>query len=80
MKAILKDRDSLIPEKLSFGVLSCGGTGLEIATNTVAFATEFYPFATKISGEVANFHLRSFETKGLAVAALLLFLLKSMKK
>ena len=29
-------------------------TGLEIATNTVAFATKFLPFATKISGEVAN--------------------------
>ena len=57
-------------------------TGLDIATNTVAFATKFFPFATKISGEVANlrqvlacFHLRSFETKGLAVAPLLLLLL-----
>ena len=29
-------------------------TRLEIATNTVAFATEFFPFVTKISGEVAN--------------------------
>ena len=46
--------------------------GLEIATNTVAFATKFLPFATKISGEVANlrlyFDLCSFETKALAVA------------
>ena len=29
-------------------------TGLEIATNTVAFATKFFALATKISGEVAN--------------------------
>ena len=28
--------------------------GLEIANNTVAFATKIFPFATKISGEVAN--------------------------
>ena len=35
--------------------LNC--TGLEIATNTVAFVTEFFPFATKISGEVANLQL-----------------------
>ena len=28
--------------------------GLEIPTNTVAFATKVFPFATKISGEVAN--------------------------
>ena len=59
--------------KLKFNYLSkCKVTGLEIATNTVAFAT-------KISGEVATstcFHLCSFETKGLAVATLLLFLLK----
>ena len=26
-------------------------------TDTVAFATEFFPFATKISGEVANLRL-----------------------
>ena len=32
-------------------------TGLKIATNTVAFATKFFPFATKISGEVANLQL-----------------------
>ena len=32
-------------------------SGLEIATNTVAFATYFFPFATKISGEVANLRL-----------------------
>ena len=48
-------------------------TGLEIATNTVAFVT-------KISGEVANLrlvvNLCSFKTKGLAVATLLLLLLK----
>jgi len=31
--------------------------GLEIATNTVAFATKFFPFATKISGEVASLWL-----------------------
>jgi len=28
--------------------------GFEIATNTVAFANKFFPFATKISGEVPN--------------------------
>ena len=28
--------------------------GLEIVTTTVAFATKVFPFATKISGEVAN--------------------------
>ena len=28
--------------------------GFEIATSTVAFATKFFPFATKISGEVPN--------------------------
>ena len=44
-------------------------------TNTVAFATKFFPFATNISGEVANLK-RYFETKGLAVATLLLLLLK----
>ena len=32
-------------------------SGLEIATNTVAFATQFFPFATKIYGEVANLRL-----------------------
>ena len=31
-----------------------GSSGLEIATNTVAFATKVFPFATKISGEVTN--------------------------
>ena len=32
--------------------------GLKIATNTVVFASEFFfPFATKISGEVANLQL-----------------------
>ena len=31
--------------------------GLETATNTVAFATEFFPFVTKISGEVTNLRL-----------------------
>ena len=35
----------------------CGISGLEIATNTVAFATESFPFPTKISGEVANLQL-----------------------
>ena len=44
-------------------------------TNTVVFATEFFTFATKKSGEVTNLRL-AFETKGLAVAALLLFLQK----
>ena len=28
--------------------------GLKLVTNTVAFATKFFPFATKISGEVTN--------------------------
>ena len=32
-------------------------TGLEIATNAVAFATKFVPFATKISREVTNLRL-----------------------
>ena len=32
-------------------------SGLEIATNTVAFATDCFPFGTKISGEVANLRL-----------------------
>ena len=32
-------------------------TGLEIATNTVTFATKFFHFVTKISGEVANLQL-----------------------
>ena len=32
-------------------------SGLEIATNTVAFATEIFFFATKISGKVANLRL-----------------------
>ena len=31
--------------------------GLKIVTNTVAFGTKFFPFATKISGEVANFQV-----------------------
>ena len=31
--------------------------GLEIATNTVAFATKFVPSATKISREVTNLQL-----------------------
>ena len=31
--------------------------GLEIATNTVAFATELLPFATKASAGVANLWL-----------------------
>ena len=32
-------------------------TGIEIVTKTVAFATEFFPFVSKISGEVANWPL-----------------------
>ena len=32
-------------------------TGLEIATNKITFATEFSPFATKVSGEVENLQL-----------------------
>ena len=41
----------------SWGIVGCLGTGLEIATNTVAFATQFFPLATKISGEVVNLRL-----------------------
>ena len=43
-------------------------------TNKVAFVTEFFPFTTKISGEVINVRLFSpplFKTKGLPVATLL---------
>ena len=46
-------------------------TGLEIATNTVAFATKFFPLRLKYlrSRKFATCcHLRSFETKGFAVA------------
>ena len=32
-------------------------TGLKIATNTVAFATKLFSFATQISREVANLQL-----------------------
>ena len=34
--------------------LHAGKSGLKIATNTVAFVTEFCPFAIKISGGVTN--------------------------
>ena len=45
------------PAKTPFILSLVAYTGLEIATNTVAFATEIFPFATKISGEVANLQL-----------------------
>ena len=37
-----------------------GKSGLRIATNTVTFATEFFPFGIKISGGVStSFHCSS---------------------
>ena len=48
-----------------------GKSGLEIATNTVAFVTEFLPFVIKIYGGVANLQPAfTVEIKGLAVAIL----------
>ena len=45
-----------------------GKSGLEIATNTVAFVTEFLPFVIKIYGGVANLRPTfTVEIKGLAV-------------
>ena len=52
-------------------------SGLEIATNTVAFVTEFLPFVIKIYGGVANLPPAfTVEIKGLAVGILLQLLVK----
>ena len=54
-----------------------GKSGLKIATNTVAFATELFPFAIKISGGIANLRPAfTIEIKGLATGILLKLLLK----
>ena len=48
-----------------------GKSGLEIAINTVAFVTEFFPFVIKIYGGVANLRPAfTVEIKGLAVGIL----------
>ena len=48
-----------------------GKSGLEIATNTVAFVTEFLPFVIKIYGRVAILRPAfTVEIKGLAVGIL----------
>ena len=54
-----------------------GKLGLKIATNTVAFVTEFLPFVIKIYGGVANLRPAfTVEIKGLAVGILLQLLVK----
>ena len=54
-----------------------GKSGLEIATNTVAFVTEFLPFVIKIYGGVANLRPAfTVEIKGLAVRILRQLLVK----
>ena len=54
-----------------------GKSGLEIATNTVAFVTEFLPFVIKIYGGVANLRPAfTVEIKGLAVRILPQLLVK----
>ena len=54
-----------------------GKSGLEIATNTVTFVTEFLPFVHKIYGEVANLRPAfTVEIKGLAVGILPQLLVK----
>ena len=54
-----------------------GKSGLEIATNTVAFVTEFLPFVIKIYGRVANLQPAfTVEINGLAVGILLQLLVK----
>ena len=54
-----------------------GKSGLEIVTNTVAFTTEFFPFAVKISGRVANLRPAfTVKLKGLVISILLKLLLK----
>ena len=46
-------------------------SGLEIATNTVAFVTEFFPFVIKISGGVTNLRPHfTVKIKGLAFSIL----------
>ena len=47
----------LLNLKMSANYFSKVQSGLEIVTNTVAFVTKFFPFATKISAEVANLRL-----------------------
>ena len=52
-------------------------SGLEIATNTVAFVTEFLPFVIKIYGGVANLRPAfTVEIKRLAVGILPQLLVK----
>ena len=54
-----------------------GKLGLEIATNAVAFVTEFSPFEIKMYGGVGNLRPAfTVEIKGLAVGILLQLLLK----
>ena len=54
-----------------------GKSGLEIATNTVAFTTEFFPFAIKISRRVANLRPAfTVKIKGLVIGILPKLLLK----
>ena len=57
-----------------------GVAGLEIVTNTVAFATEFFPFATKISGEVANLVFRNKRVSSCHFAALFTKINEEMTK
>ena len=54
-----------------------GKSGLEIATTTVAFVTEFLPFVIKIYGGVADLRPPfTVEIKGLALGILLQLLVK----
>ena len=54
-----------------------GKSGLEIAIKTVAFTTEFVPFAIKISGRVANLQPAfTVKIKGLVIVILPKLLLK----
>ena len=47
----------LLNLKISANYFSKVQSVLQIVTNTVAFVTKFFHFATKISGEVANLQL-----------------------
>ena len=54
-----------------------GKSGLEIATNTVEFVTEFLPFVIKMYGGVANLRPAfTVEINGLAVGILPRLLVK----
>ena len=50
-----------------------GKSVIEIATNAIAFVTEFMPFVIKIHGGVTNF---TIEIKGLSVGILPQLLVK----